>query len=219
MANVDFISPLHKRTTRDYVGRVNEYPKAAAARVARQFGADYWDGDRRYGYGGYRYDGRWRPVAELLAAHYALQPGDRVVDVGCGKGHLLYELTQVVPGLRAVGYDLSGYALRRTQPALAGGLVAGSAVALPLADQSCALALSINTIHNLPPPQAVAALGELARVARRQYVCVESYRTEEEKVNLLYWQLTCECFASPATWDWLFKLAGYAGDYSYIYFE
>src|SRR5207244_3156982 len=105
------ISSLHKATKRDYVKRVLEAPKAACAEVALKWGKDYWDGDRRYGYGGYRYDSRWRPVAQAMVDHYGLKPGSRVLDVGCGKGFLLYEFTQVLPGVQVAGIDLSSYAI------------------------------------------------------------------------------------------------------------
>ena len=111
MAYVDFLSSVHKKTQRDYLGRVNEFPKAEAARLAKQFAYDYWDGDRKVGYGGYRYDGRWKSVAEAIARHYGLKAGDRVLDVGCGKGFLLYDFTQVVPCIEVCGLDISQYAI------------------------------------------------------------------------------------------------------------
>src|SRR5258707_14669567 len=109
MALVDFVGHLHGRTKRDYRQRVFDDDKAECALVAKQWGADYWDGARKYGYGGYRYDGRWRSVAEAMAKHYDLKPGQRILDVGCGKAHLLYEFTQVVPGIEVVGLDISQY--------------------------------------------------------------------------------------------------------------
>jgi ubiquinone/menaquinone biosynthesis C-methylase UbiE len=220
MAEVDFITSLHTATRRDYLRRVNDHDKAQAAEIAIQWGRDYWDGERHLGYGGYRYDGRWRPVAERMAAHYRLAPGSRILDVGCGKGFLLYELSQVVPGARVCGIDLSAYGLRNAKEDLAGSLVRADASALPFPDASFDFVYSINTLHNLWNWKLWAALQELERVARGpRYLVVESYRNEREKVNLLYWQLTCRAFLSTSEWEWLYGRAGYGGDYSFIFFE
>src|SRR5882672_2450944 len=112
---IDFMSSLHNKTKRDYLGRVNEYPKAEAAKIAKKWGYDYWDGDRKFGYGGMKYDGRWRPVAEEMTEYYNLKSGDKVLDVGCGKSFLLYELTQVVPGIVVEGLDISRYAIENAK--------------------------------------------------------------------------------------------------------
>lgn len=220
MSYVDFLSPVHKKTARNYLARVNEFPKEQAAELAKQFAFDYWDGDRKTGYGGYKYDGRWRIVAEGLAEHYQLQPGDRVLDVGCGKAFLLYDLTQVVPGLEVHGIDISKYALEHAKEEMQPRLQACSAAKLPFADHSFDLVISINTLHNLYCFELDAALREIERVGKdKKYICVESYRDEREKVNLMYWQLTCECFYTPEEWQWWFKQCGYRGDHSFIYFE
>ncbi len=220
MAYIDFISPLHKKTTRDYLGRVNEFPKAEAAKIAKQFGKHYWDGDRKVGYGGMRYDGRWRVVAEAMAKHYGLKSGDKILDIGCGKGFLLYEFTQVVPGVEVLGLDISSYAIENAKEEVRQFLQVGHANHLPYGDASFDLVISITTLHNLYCYDLERALREIQRVGKRhRYVCVESYRNEEEKVNLLYWQLTCEMFCTPEEWEWWFKHCGYTGDYSFIYFE
>src|SRR5882762_3228019 len=115
MRNVDFITHVHQSTKRNYLDRVLGVNKAECAAVAKQFGKDYWDGDRRYGYGGYHYDGRWRAVAEAMAKHYGLKGGDKILDVGCGKGFLLYEFTQVVSGVQIAGLDISSYAIEKAK--------------------------------------------------------------------------------------------------------
>jgi protein-L-isoaspartate(D-aspartate) O-methyltransferase len=220
MALVDFVSLVHASTKRDYLGRVTGFPKAEAATRARQWGYDYWDGDRRLGYGGMRYDGRWQKVARAMVDYYRLKPGHKLLDVGCGKGFLLYDFTQVLPGLEVHGVDVSAYALEHAKPEIKGHLQLATASKLPYEENEFDLVVSINTLHNLYCYELFDALKEIERVGRNhKYICVESYRNEEEKVNLLYWQLTCEAFNTPVEWEWWFKKTGYVGDHSFIYFE
>ena len=218
---IDFTAELHASTKRDYVARVLESDKADSAEVARQWGYDYWDGERRYGYGGYHYDGRWRAVAQRMAEHYGLRAGERLLDVGCGKGYLLYELMQAVPGLEIAGVDVSTYALDQAKDEVRGALVQGSAAHLPFADASFDCVVSLGALHNLGIADLWSSLSEINRVLRgdRAYVMVESYRDEREKMNLLYWQLTCRSFYSVEDWEWLYLRTGYRGDYGFIFFE
>jgi protein-L-isoaspartate(D-aspartate) O-methyltransferase len=221
MAYLDFLSAVHKATKRDYLARVNdpEYPKAKAATLAKQWAFDYWDGDRRINYGGYRYDGRWAKVAAPMAQHYGLRPGQKVLDVGCGKGFLLHDFMQVSPGVDVAGIDISDYAIANSLESVRDKLQVGSAKKLPFPDKSFDLVVSINTLHNLHCYDLYDALKEIERVGRQKYICVESYRDENEKANLLYWQVTCEAFNTPAEWEWWFNHTGYTGDHSFIYFE
>jgi len=220
MAYIDFITNHHKQTKRDYLARVTQYPKAEAAKIAKRFDYDYWDGDRKFGYGGYHYDGRWRPIAEAMARHYGLKRGDRILDIGCGKGFLLYEFTQVVPGVEVRGLDISKYAIDHAKEEVRPFLQCGTAAKLPFEDKSFDLVISIQTLHNLYCFDLEKALREIVRVGRKnQYIVVESYRNEEEKVNLLYWQFTCECFYTPEEWDWWLRHSGYSGDHSFVFFE
>lgn len=222
MAYVDFLSTIHKSTRRDYLARVNDpdFPKAKAAALAKQWGYDYWDGDRRINYGGYRYDGRWAKVAKAMADHYGLTAGDRILDVGCGKGFLAYDFGQVVPGVEVHGVDVSEYAIDNAKEEIKDRLQVGNANALPFPDSDFDLVVSINTLHNLHCYDLAKALREIERVGKaKKYVCVESYRNEEEKANLLYWQVTCEAFNTPEEWHWWFEMTGYSGDHSFIFFE
>lgn len=221
MAYVDFLMKLHTSTKRDYLERVTRDDKAACAEVAIQYGRDYWDGDRKYGFGGYRYDGRWRSVAQAMADHYGLQPGDRILDVGCGKGYLIYEFTKVLPGVEVAGIDISGYAIENAKEEVKPFLKVGNATNLPYEDNYFDYVVSITTLHNLYNYELDKAVREIERVGRgpKKHIVVESYRNEREKVNLLYWQLTCRSFHTPKEWEWFLAACGYSGDYSYIVFE
>lgn len=218
-ARQDITTPLHTRTKRDYVARMMD-EKATCMRKAKQYGADYWDGHRRFGYGGYNYDGRWLPVARKLVESYELASDVNILDVGCGKGYLLYELSKLLPEAKVVGLDSSAYALSQAKPEIMGNLSMINAQALyPFETDYFDLVLSINTLHNLEIFDLKKALQEITRVGRRHYICVESYRNEQELFNLQCWALTCEAFYSTRAWEWLLKEFGYPGDYEFIYFE
>lgn len=219
MKYIDFIADLHKATKRDYIRRVTANPKAECAKVAKKFGYDFFDGDRKYGYGGYHYDGRWKPVAQKLIDYYGLQPGQKVLDVGCGKAHLLLEMMRLMPGLEVRGIDISKYALVHTEEEIKPYLSLGSAQDLAFEDATYDLVISLNALHNLYIYDLFDAIKNIERISRQSYIVVESYRTEEEKVNMMYWQLTCECFFKVEEWEWIYRQCGYTGDYSFIFFE
>lgn len=223
MAEVDFMSVLHKSTKRDYLARVNdrEYPKSKAAKLAKQFDYDYWDGDRRICYGGYQYiEGRWEKVADKMAKHYSLPSNAKILDVGCGKGFLLFDFLKVIPNAQVYGIDISEYAISKCETRISDCLQVCDATHLPWPDDTFDLVISINTLHNLHAYNLESALKEIERVGKKhKYICVESYRNEEEKTNLLYWQVTCEAFNTPEEWKWWFEHTKYSGDHSFIYFE
>ena len=188
--------------------------------AALRFGAEYFDGRREQGYGGYYYDGRWIPIARDIVAHFGLKPGDRVLDVGCAKGFLVKDLMGVCPGLEAYGLDISEYALRRCEPEVVGRLVRATADRLPFADGSFQAVLCVNTVHNLERPRCLAALREIERLAPgRGYVQVDAYRTEAERELFLGWSLTAVTFLKPEEWRALFAEAGYTGDYCWTILE
>ena len=184
-------------------------------RLARQFGQEYFDGKREQGYGGYRYDGRWVPIARDIVDHFGLKPGMRVLDVGSAKGFLVKDLMGACPGLEVIGVDISHYAATHCEPEAAGRLGVATADRLPFADGSFDVALSINTLHNLERPRLIKALQELQRVSApgRTYVQLDAYYNEAEREIFLGWVLTALTFLRPEQWYELFAEAGYVGDF------
>ena len=216
---LNLVTPLHRRTARDYVARMVD-DKVQCMVTAKEYGFDYWDGDRRYGYGGYRYDGRWRPVAEHLIEHYGLEANARILDVGCGKAHLLHELKQLLPRAEVTGFDLSAHGLADAPEAVRAHLFRYRAQdPYPWGDRHFDLVLSLGCLHNLRVFELESAVREIERVGRRKYIMVESYRNEREQFNLQCWALTAESFFDTAEWIWLYRHFGYTGDYEFIYFE
>jgi SAM-dependent methyltransferase len=216
---LNIVNPLHKQTARDYIGRMVD-DKVACMRIARQYEEEYWDGSRRTGYGGYRYDGRWQPIAQQMIDRYKLEPGSRILDIGCGKAFLLYEFTRLLPGCEVVGIDISQHALANAKEEVRPRLFRHPAQEpLPFPDRNFDLAISLMTLHNLPIQELKPALQEMERVARNKFLMVESFRDEQELFNLQCWAFTCESYLRPESWLWFFGEAGYTGDYEFAYFE
>lgn len=214
----EIMTAKHEGTQREYTLR-NSLEKPLAAEVAKKFAFDYWDGDRKFGYGGYFNDGRWNKISESFIKIYNLHFNDRILDIGCGKGFLL-EAFKEKHFAQLAGLEISEYALTKASPDIKEHITLGNAKKLPFQDRSFDLVVSINTLHNLELPDLVDSLKEIQRVTKKNsYLCVESYRNEDEKWNLMQWQLTCECFYTPKEWAYIFDLAGYTGDYEFIFFN
>jgi len=194
--------------------------KAENRRIAMQFGREYFDGTREQGYGGYRYDGRWLPIAEDIVRHFRLKPGDRVLDIGCAKGFLVKDLMAACPGVEAFGLDISQYAVTHCEPGVVGRLQVGNAVQLPFADRSFRCVVSINTIHNLERGDCVKALREIERLAPGMgYVQVDAYRNADERRVFEDWMLTAKTYGTPEDWLAILREAGYSGDYYWTILE
>jgi ubiquinone/menaquinone biosynthesis C-methylase UbiE len=213
MPEINLLEKLPRGKKRDVNARATA-KNDEVIRISREYGFHYFDGPREYGYGGYRYDGRWVPIAEDMIRHFDLKPGDRVLDVGCAKGFLVKDFMKACPGIEAFGIDVSRYALMNCEPEVIGRLHLGNATELPFPDNSFKAAVAINSIHNLDRDQCIVALKELQRVSGgRAYVQVDSYRTPEERQMFLDWVLTAHYHEYPDGWIRTFNEAGYTGDY------
>ena len=217
---LNLVTPLHQATKRDYLGRMLD-EKVHCMQVAKQYEQAYWDGERRYGYGGYRYKpGHWKPVAEGLIREYRLTEESDVLDIGCGKAFLLHELRLLLPKIRISGLDISEHGINNATEQIRPYLFEHKAQdPLPFGDEEFDLVISLGTFHNLRLFELQKALQEMQRVGRQGYIMLESYRNEQELFNLQCWALTAESFFDVSEWIWLYRHFGYKGDYEFIFFE
>lgn len=217
---VNFVTNLHKSTPRKYLERMID-DKVNCMLVAKEYEKDYWDGDRRYGYGGYKFiPGRWKPVAEKLIEQYNLNNKSKILDVGCGKGYLLHEIKLILPDIQIKGFDISHHGLNESTDLIKKDLFIHDAKKnFPFEKDEFDLVISLGCLHNLRLFELKKALSEIQRVGKSGYIMLESYRNEKELFNLQCWALTCESFFDQEEWIWLYNHFGYDGDYEFIYFE
>lgn len=215
---LSIFNSLHSSTQRNYIERMST-SKVECMDIASSFSRDYWDGERKYGYGGYHYDGRWERVAKTLIDLYGLTKNSKVLDLGCGKGFLLYEIKKLTD-CEVVGVDISQYALENSHPSIKKHLNQHNiAKELPFKDSSFDLVLSLMTFHNLNLIDVESSLKEINRVGKNAYITVESYRNNQELFNLQCWALTCKSFFSPEEWEYIFQRCNYTKDFEFLFFE
>tara|TARA_B100000686_G_C16772520_1_gene966178 strand:- start:779 stop:1444 length:666 start_codon:yes stop_codon:yes gene_type:complete len=216
----NYIQELHLSTSREPIKRMMD-DKINCMKIARNYDYDFWDGDRRYGYGGYKYiDGYWTSVAEKLIEDYNLNKNSKILDVGCGKGYLLFEIHKLIPDIKIAGFDISNYAVENAKDEIKSFLYTHKAEEkTKYLDCEFDLVFTLATLHNLHLRDLVNSIKEISRISKQSYIMVESYRNLKELFNLQCWALTCNAFYNDDDWQYIFEFAGYEGDYEFIYFS
>ena len=210
--------------------------------IAKRYDREFFDGDRINGYGGYTYDGRWRHVVEAMKEHYNINSESAILDIGCAKGFLLFDLQDMIPGIKVAGLDVSEYAINKAMDGYVKYLIdkqglseeeakkkeeearkkvlphmtIGDCEKLPWPDNSFDVVLAINTIHNLPIERCRTAIKEIMRVCKPQghkFISVDAYSNEEQKQRMECWVLTAETVMSVDEWIKFYEESGYDGDY------
>lgn len=204
----------YPKSKRDLSGRLESKSEAVRA-IARKFDKEFFDGDRQHGYGGFNYHPRfWQPVIPDFIEHFNLNNDSSVLDVGCAKGFMLFDLLSELPKINARGIDISEYAITNGKDEVKSILNQGCATSLPFEDNSFDVVISINTIHNLEKDECARALLEIQRVSKgKAFITVDAYRNDEEKARMEAWNLTAKTMMHVDEWKAFFKEVGYSGDF------
>lgn len=204
----------YPKAKRDLTQRLED--KTADVRfVARKFDKEFFDGERKFGYGGFSYNSKyWSEVVKDFSDYYNLDDGSRILDVGCAKGFMLYDFFRLNPNLDIHGIDISKYAIHNSISEIKHKLKIANAINLPYEDNSFDLVISINTIHNLDKQECAIALKEISRVSKKNaFLTVDAYRNNDEKQRMYAWNLTAKTIMSVDEWIKFFKENKYNGDY------
>ena len=184
-------------------------------KIAREFGKEFFDGDRKFGYGGLTYNPKyWENVVKDFVEYYKIKPDAKILDVGCAKGYMLYDFKRQYPGLELHGVDISEYAIKNCHPEVKDNLQVGKADNLKFEDNYFDLVISINTVHNLELKDCEASIKEISRVSKdNSFITVDAYNSDEEKERMFKWNLTAKTIMSTNDWKNTFKKIGYNGDF------
>ena len=183
--------------------------------LARKFEKDFFDGDRRNGYGGFEYNSRfWQPVVPDFKEFYNLTKESKILDIGCAKGFMIHDFSELIPGIQVQGIDISNYAIENSMPSVKDYVQVADARDLPFEDNSFDLVISITTVHNFDREECIKALQEIQRVSKKHaFITVDAYRNELEKEAMFAWNLTAKTILHVDEWKKLFFDANYTSDY------
>lgn len=217
---INLVQKKHQSIKRNYIERMISN-KVKCMDVSKKYDKRYWDGHRKYGYGGYKYiPGLLSPIAKKIIKKFKLNKKSKVLDLGCGKGFLLYEIKKILPDINVVGVDISKYAINNSKKEIKKDIFFHDlGKKLKFKSKEFDLAISLATFHNLDLTSLELAVKEISRVSKKQYIMVESYKNSAELFNMQCWSLTCDTFLKPSEWEWLFKKFNYRGLYEFIFFK
>jgi len=195
--------------------RRNELKTKKTIQIARMFGKDFFDGKRKYGYGGLKYNKRyWRSVTKDFIKYYKLNNQSSILDIGCAKGYMLFDFKKHLPKLKIKGIDISKYAIKNSKREIKKFLKVGNAKKLKFKDNSFDLVIAINTIHNLNKKECGKAIKEISRVSKKNsYIVLDAYNNDFQKKKMFAWNLTGKTIMHRKDWKLFLKKIGYKGDY------
>lgn len=204
----------YPKTKRDLKTRLKEKTEEDRI-IARKFDKEFFDGDRKTGYGGFEYNPKyWENVIPTFKEYYNLDKNSKILDIGCAKGFMLYDFHRLIPGIEIHGIDISEYAINNSKKEIKESLQVGNAINLPFKDNYFDLVISITTLHNLNKTDMQHALNEIKRVSKKHaFITLDAYSTDEEKKAMEAWNLTALTVMHVDEWTKFFEEVGYNGDY------
>jgi len=214
MGNEIDLLAKYPKAKRDLTQRLESKTEEVRS-VARKFDKEFFDGERKFGYGGFSHNSKyWSEVVKDFSNYYNLNDESKILDVGCAKGFMLYDFYKLNPQLDLHGVDVSKYAIDNSISEIKNKLQVANATKLPYEDNFFDLVIAINTIHNLDKEECATALKEISRVSKNNaFLTVDAYRNNEEKQRMYAWNLTAKTIMSVDEWIKFFEQNNYDGDY------
>ena len=179
---------------------------------AWKLGKEYYDGTRLNGYGGFRYDGRWKKLLPKIINKYKLNKNSKVLDLGCKKGFFLKDLNILIPGIKTYGIENHTYALKKAVKC-SSKLIKSEYYNIPFKNKYFDFVIAFNSLYMQNLGDVIKSLKEIERVSKKSYVILASGENDEERNKFYKWTLIGTSILLKKEWKTLFKKIKFKGDY------
>ena len=173
---------------------------------------EYYDGQRINGYGGFKYDGRWKKLLPKMIKKYKLTKNSKVLDLGCKKGFLLKDLNILIPGIKSCGIENHSYALKKAVKCKS-KLIKSEYYKIPFKNKHFDFVIALNSLYMQNLGDVIKSLKEIERVSKKSYVVLASGENDEERNKFYRWTLIGTTILLKKEWKTLFKKIKFKGDY------
>jgi len=136
----------------------------------------FYDGKRQNGYGGFKYDGRWKIIAKKIFDTYELKNDAKILQIGCDKGFLLQDIKEIFPKAKVRGIEVSDYAIKHVNKKISQFIKKGSFYDLPFKRKEFDFIIAIGPVYSLNLSDTIKCLKEIKRVGRgKSFITLGSY--------------------------------------------
>lgn len=176
---------------------------------------NFFDGDRNFGYGGFKYDGRWQKVAKKIVDEYNLSLDSSFLQFNCEKGFLVNDVKSVLPKARVHGLETSDYALSTAMDNIKKNLKkVNNYYDLDIRDNSYDFIIAIGVVYTYSLSDAIKCLKEIERIGKgKSFITLASYTNEEDYWLFKDWTVIGTTILKKEEWIEVLNHANYTGDY------
>ena len=182
--------------------------------IATYRGKDFFDGDRKNGYGGYIYDGRWKKYAKKIIKEYKLNNKSKVLHINSEKGFILNDIKEYLPKIEVIGTETSEYAIKKTMKNIKKNIYLSEPTKLPFKNNYFDFVLAIGVVYGLSLTNAIKCLKEINRVTKNfSFINLGSYNDKKDLELFNKWSLLGVTLLKEKEWVKVLKHVNYKGDY------
>ena len=182
--------------------------------IAWNLNKEYYDGSRINGYGGFKYDGRWKKFLPKIIKRYKLTNKSKVLEIGCKKGFLIQDLQELLPGIKAIGIENHRYPISKASVKVKNKLYLKNYYDLEKFKRNqFDLIIAFNSIYMQNLGDIIKTLTGISRISKHSYISLASFEKKIDRDKFFDWTLLDTTNLKTDDWKSLFKQINFRGNY------